>query len=959
MTLQEGQVETIQVDLSGDLSSLVDGDTSVLTIDARPVEGEETGLIHGTSDIYLPAERNDYELTPVTIDKQAGQATFEIRAVDDSDYDPLESVMLELVSHSDDVEIVSPDSLKLKIENNDPRPFVSFSSTIGTQRLLGEYATTDIPGSSVPEGEQGDFRVVLDRKSNRDVEFFIGFSGRPHLFSNDNEELVLPSSYIWTHGYLTEQGYRPGNPLNEWSLLRIPAGELGTNFTVDTRSAENDLYDYYWDRTISFGHIYVDKDHYAYTDHIGAKHNFFIAQDEPAPKLLLKSSAADDDGDATVTVSEGESFDVWVEVSHQFGTSVLFNEPDMNLKARLIATAITGAIPNLDLPDVYIGAYQSGVTVTMRIPVGSFANGEGTVALGFGDVVQLRRGTSNAFGKEISARVGNRLIVNVQGGDSTVAALSTSMLTLTEGQAATITVDFGGDLSLLIDGDTSVLTIEASPVEGEETGLIRGTSDIYLPAERNDYELTPVTIDKQARQATFRIRAVDDSDYDPLESVMLELVSHSDDVEIVSPDSLKLKIENNDPRPFVSFSSTIGTQRLLGEYATTDIPGSSVPEGEQGDFRVVLDRKSNRDVEFFIGFSGRPHLFSNDNEELVLPSSYIWTHGYLTEQGYRPGNPLNEWSLLRIPAGELGTNFTVDTRSAENDLYDYYWDRTISFGHIYVDKDHYAYTDHIGAKHNFFIAQDEPAPKLLLKSSAADDDGDATITVSEGESFDVWVEVSHQFGTSVLFNEPDMNLKARLIATAITGAIPNLDLPDVYIGAYQSGVTITVQIPYDSLSNGERTVALGFGDVVQLRRGTGNAFGKEISARVGNRLIVTIIDDDTSTSPAAKLSASSLTLQEGQVETIQVDLSGDLSSLIDGDTSVLTIAARPVEGEETGLIRGTSYLPACRAERLRTDTGNSSRPGRPPLRSVPLRIATMIRWRVLYWNWYHTLTTLR
>ena len=392
---------------------MIDGDTSVLTIEARPVEGEETGLIRGTSDIYLPAEQNDYELTPVTIDKQAGQATFEVRAVEDSDYDPLESVMLELVSHSDDVEVVSPNSLKLKIENNDPRPFVSFSSTIGTQRLLGEYATTDIPGSSVPEGEQRDFRVVLDRKSNRDVEFFIGFSGRPHLFSNDNEELVLPSDYIWTHGYLTEQGYRPGNPLNEWSLLRIPAGELGTTFTVDTRSAENDLYDYYWDRTISFGHIYVDKDHYAYTDHIGAKHNFFIAQDEPAPKLLLKSSAADDDGDATVTVSEGESFDVWVEVSHQFGTSVLFNEPDMNLKARLIATAITGAIPNLDLPDVYIGAYQSGVTITVQIPVGSFANGEGTVALGFGDVVQLRRGTSNAFGKEISARVGNRLIVTI------------------------------------------------------------------------------------------------------------------------------------------------------------------------------------------------------------------------------------------------------------------------------------------------------------------------------------------------------------------------------------------------------------------------------------------------------------------------------------------------------------------------------------------------------------------
>ena len=177
LTLQEGRAATITVDLSGDLSSLIDGDTSVLTIEARPVEGEETGLIHGTSDIYLPAEQNDYELTPVTIDKQAGQASFEIRAVDDSDYDPLESVLLELVSQSDDVEIVSPNSLKLKIENNDPRPFVSFSSTIGNQRLNWEYENVGVQVSSVLEGDKRDYRIVLDRKSNRDTEFVVYLGG--------------------------------------------------------------------------------------------------------------------------------------------------------------------------------------------------------------------------------------------------------------------------------------------------------------------------------------------------------------------------------------------------------------------------------------------------------------------------------------------------------------------------------------------------------------------------------------------------------------------------------------------------------------------------------------------------------------------------------------------------------------------------------------------------------------
>ena len=1345
--------------MSGDLSSLIDGDTSVLTIEARPVEGEETGLIRGTSDIYLPADQNDYELTPVTIDKQAGQATFEIRAVEDSDYDPLESVLLELVSYSDDVQVVSPNSLKLKIGDNDPRPFVSFSSTIGTQRLNWEYVNSNIPGSSVLEGEQRDFRVVIDRKSNRDVEFFIAFSGRPHLFSNGNEKLEIPSDVNW-NGWrvITGQGYQWGIP-DEWSLLRIPAGELGLTFTVNMESVDNDIYDYYWDRVISFGYIYVDKDHYAYTDRIAARHNFFITQDEPVPQLLLKSSAADDDGDASITVSEGDSFDIWVDISHQLGTSALFDEPDLNLRAKLVATTVSGAVLNLDLPDVLIGAYQSGVTVTVQIPADSLSNGgERTVILRLEDVIKTNRGID-----EIPARLPNRLVVtilddespvvvppatevtitatlerslftlnegqaatfridldgdlsslvdgdtttlaikdtpfrggersqsyegysynylaadrndyeltpvtinkqtrqatfgvraidedefdplesvrlevvsrsddirvvatnslrlnifgndrrpfisftstlttvrNIDGantikiaegdkgtfgvvldrksnrsvevhiysngdfrpffdangvdpiryarthvgrryfedmgfwpgnrswddvigpgplvipagelglnftvdttllendlydyidedyfgtvylkmnhpvyaytdeassrvhfrvvqdeptpelsfrsaddGDATItvregesfevgididpelgryhrvwnsllpgislasqltatavtgdvpawelpeieivpgqpgvtvtvqvpadslsngertvvldfedallsytrshltspariknslivtildaeppveetitATLSTSSLTLEEGRVATITVDLGGDLSSLVNSDDTILTIEASPVEDEETGLIHGTSDIYLPAEQNDYELTLVTIDKQAGQATFEIRAVDDSDYDPLESVMLELVSHSDDIEIGSPNSLKLKIGDNDPRPFVSFSSTIGTQRLHWEYVNSDIPGSSVPEGEQGDFRVVIDRKSNRDVEFFIAFSGRPHLFSNDNEELVLPSDYIWIHGYLTEQGYLPGNPLNEWSLLRIPAGELGTTFTVDTRSAENDIYDYYWDRTISFGWLYVDKYHYAYTDRIGSRHNFFIAQDEPVPQLLLKSSAADDDGDASITVSEGDSFDIWVDISHQLGTSALFDEPDLNLRAKLVATTVSDAVLNLDLPDVLIGPYQSGVTVTVQIPADSLSNGgERTVILSLEDVAMTGRDPSIAFVNEISVRVPNRLVVTILDEEpplvvppaTEVTITATLERSLFTLNEGRVATIQIDLDGDLSSLVDGDTTTLAIKDSPVGYPEWGTVfgNGETTLPAER-----------------------------------------------
>ena len=923
LTLQEGQVETIQVDLSGDLSSLVDGDTSVLTIEARPVEDEETGLIRGTSDIYLPAEQNDYELTPVTIDKQASQATFEIRAVEDSDYDPLESVMLELVSHSDDVEVVSPNSLKLKIGDNDPRPFVSFSSTIGTQRLYGGYATTDIPGSSVPEGEQRDFRVVLDRESNRDVEFFIAFSGRPHLFSNDNEELVLPSDYIWIHGYLIEQGYQPGNPLKDWSLLRIPAGELGTTFTVDTRSAENDLYDYYWDRTISFGWLYVDKDDYAYTDRIGARHNFFMAQDEPVPQLLLKSSAADDDGDASITVSEGESFDIWVDISHQLGASVLFDEPDLNLRAKLVATTVSGTVLNLDLPDVLIGPYQSGVTVTVRIPAGSLANDEGTVILALEDVVTTGRDTSIAFVNEISVRVPNRLVVTILDDTSTspaappfgklrtplsdlTATLERSLFTLNEGQAATFRIDLDGDLSSLVDGDTTTLAIKDTPFRGgERSQSYEGYSYNYLAADRNDYELTPVTINKQTRQATFGVRAIDEDEFDPLESVRLEVVSRSDDIRVVATNSLRLNIFGNDRRPFISFTTTLTTVRNIDGANTVKIA-----EGDKGTFGVVLDRKSNRSVEVHIYSNGDFRPFFDENG--VDPIRYARTHigrRYFEDMGFWPGN--RSWDdvigpgPLVIPAGELGLTFTVDTKLLDNDLYDY--TQEDYFGTVYLKMNHpvYAYTDEVSSKLHFRVVQDEPTPELSFRSA---DDGDATITVREGESFDVKIDIDPELGRyhrvwdDIL---PGVSLASQLTATAVTGEVPAWELPDFEIVPGQPGVTVTVQVPADSLANGERTVVLDFEDaLLSYTRSPLTA-----PARIKNSLVVTILDAEPLT---AQLNTSELTLQEGQVATITVDLSGDLSSLVDGDTSVLTINARPVEDEETGLIRGTSdiYLPA-------------------------------------------------
>ena len=692
-------------------------------------------------------------------------------------------------------------------------------------------------------------------------------------------------------------------------------------FTVDTTSLENDLYDYYWDRALAVMFIYVYKEHYAYTDEIGSKHYFFLTQDEPAPQLLLKNSANDGDGDASITVSEGESFDVWVEVSHQFGTLVIFNEPDMNLKARLTATAITGAIPNLDLPDVYIGAYQSGVTITVQIPYDSLSNGERTVALGFGNVVQLRRGTGGLF--EVPARVGNRLIVTILDADPPVvvppatevtitATLERSLFTLNEGRATTFRIDLDGDLSSLIDGDTTTLAIKDTPFRGgERSQSYEGYSYNYLAADRNDYELTPVTINKQTRQATFGVRAIDEDEFDPLESVRLEVVSRSDDIRVVATNSLRLNIFGNDRRPFISFTTTLTMVKNNNDGSNT----IKIAEGDKGTFGVVLDRKSNRSVEVHIYSDGdfRPFFEANG----VDPIRYARTHHgrrYFEDMGFWPGN--RSWDdvigpgPLVIPAGELGLTFTVDITLLENDLYDYIDEDY--FGTVYLKMNHpvYAYTDEASSRVHFRVLQDEPTPELSFRSA---DDGDATITVREGESFEVGIDIDPELGryhrvwNSLL---PGISLASQLTATAVTGDVPAWELPEIEIVPDQPGVTVTVQVPADSLSNGERTVVLDFEDALLSYTRS----HLTVPPRIKNSLVVTILDAEPPVEETitATLSTSSLTLEEGRVATITVDLGGDLSSLVNGDDTILTIEARPVEDEETGLIRGTSdiYLPA-------------------------------------------------
>ena len=414
--------------------------------------------------------------------------------------------------------------------------------------------------------------------------------------------------------------------------------------------------------------------------------------------------------------------------------------------------------------------------------------------------------------------------------DTLTAQLSGSSLILYEDRAVTFEVELSGYLSSLVDGDTTTLTIEARPVEGRETGSIL--------ADLNDYELTPVTINKRAKLATFEIRTIDDSDYDPRESVLLELVSHSDDVEIGSPNTLNLEIRNNDPKPLISFATTLTTGR--------DSDGENfieIPEGDKGTFRVELDRKSNRDVRVYVYLGPRaPQLWGGG----VTYSRYIYYgyggQSYYDNRGYYPG-ALNfqyviEPGALVIPAGELGLTFTIDTTSLANDLYDYIQEDYLGTAFLYTISS--AYTDERNGKVNFRVVQDEPIPELSFKS---DDDGDATITVREGESFDVRVDIDPPLGRyNRAWNNVSLGLKlaSQLIATTVTGEVPAWELPDIEIVPGQSGVTVTVQIPADGLANGERTVALDFEDAL-LSYTNGD---QTVPARIKNSLVVTILDEE-------------------------------------------------------------------------------------------------------------------
>ena len=741
------------------------------------------------------------------------------------------------------------------------------------------------------EGESSTFNIELERPFSRDIRVSVFLSGFTPTVSTPG----LAAIPVYQDGIVEHpnRGWNAADYQPSRGLLTIPVGSSGITFTIDTRAINNDIYESLGSR--SLGSIYFRiEDSPALANPISSRLGLRYIEDD-TPTVSFEDSMGGSNRSPEIIGREGENFDVWVALDKRIGGN-------LKVEATLTATVISGNALKFRIATVEILSGEIGATATVTVLDDDRIDGLRTVALAVESAVLRQTDENDRPGRAVGVSL-NGITVKVRDNEPIRATLSRGSLTLQEGQMETITIDFLDDISLLIEGEAR-LEIEARPVEGVERGLIhtqiyRGRlggyqdasiEDVYLTADRNDYELTPVTINELTRQAMFGIRAVDDSDFDPLESVMLELVSRSDDGRMVSANGLKLKIVNNDPRPFISFASML----RRSQYSTPDYAIRLVPEGETATFGLVLDRKSNRDLKFL--------LYSNFGSEYLVRENGVdnvyfggGSPPYRVERGYQlfSNTPVTK---VKIPVGELGLTLTVTTEALQNGFYDYIKEQMFAYAYIYLDAtdEHYAYTDRISSSYQFRLEQDEPVPELSFRSSTYDA-GNATITVREGESFDVWVSIDPLLAYNT-FRTTEIMLESRLSATAVTDGVPDLELPNLEIGPGQFGLTVTVQIPDDIFTNGERAVILNFEDmkVVQPSRSNLN----EIAARAGNSLIVKILDDE---SPIASFDAPTLTLSEGQTGTIKVNLRGDISSLTDSNTP---LRLEPLPG---GTINVTSY----------------------------------------------------
>ena len=540
LTLNAGKPK---VSLNTDSLTLVEGESATVTV---TVKGDIRGVADETLTLIVSDEKfkDDYRVKPSYItlrDAKAG-TTFEIEAVNDEDYDPGESFVLELKSSSSTIQLGSDYRLEVNIDDNDPLPYVGFTTNPGSWA----------PYLTVEEGEVGEFWIALDRKSNYDVTLTLTTSN----CCNGNEDNLRYVKYI-------DPGKGQEVDLTQTRTVTIPAGSLNIPFTLDAKSFEDeeykDIYGVYIPDIVLAGggslvRIWNGGDMY-----------LTVSEDDIPTLSLDFADSADDDG----VLEEGDSFDVVVT------TSNLIDSEDLRIEVNLKAFA-DGVDLGWNIPPVTINDGERGTTVTVSVPEGSVANLEDKEV-----VLELENAiiTSTRWSRQVSLEVSNTLILNTA---TPKVSLSTDSLRLAEGESTMVNVEVFGSISGVAD-ETLTLIVSDETLKDDYWVI---WEDITLAQARAGF--------------AFEIGAVDDEDYDPGEGFVLELVpSSSSTIQLGSNYRLEVDINDNDPIPVISYKIPAPWRRLHPNHRTqTHI---RVVWGATTQFDVVLDRKSNRDITFKLG----------------------------------------------------------------------------------------------------------------------------------------------------------------------------------------------------------------------------------------------------------------------------------------------------------------------------------------------------------------------
>ena len=129
---------------------------------------------------------------------------------------------------------------------------------------------------------------------------------------------------------------------------------------------------------------------------------------------------------------------------------------------------------------------------------------------------------------------------------------------------------------------------------------------------------------------------------------------------------------------------------------------------------------------------------------------------------------------------------------------------------------------------NIFIREDDSQPTLSLTRSRTDQS--QTLTVNEGDQFEIWAGLSHPFAETTLMDLTLSPLGGPIIATGTVDIAP---------GSY--GEAITLIAVDDELFTGDRTVVLSLTERIMVMDQFG---GGQIRFRNINSFVVTIIDTD-------------------------------------------------------------------------------------------------------------------